>query len=82
MSAFSVEGSNRHFFVTVGVVNAEGPFVQRDAALDAKDRLERLARAKERACMTCRVTFMSEGPHNRRCTDCRKSSSAIFEGAV
>ncbi len=27
--------------------------------------------ARERPCLTCRAPFMSEGPGNRMCKDCR-----------
>lgn len=37
----------------------------------ARDRLERKARSKDRACLCCGTRFMSEGPHNRLCARCR-----------
>jgi hypothetical protein len=30
-----------------------------------------------RKCMCCRNTFMSEGPHNRLCKNCRHESTKL-----
>ena len=33
---------------------------------------------KERSCMCCRNTFMSDGPHNRLCTKCGGRSFSSY----
>jgi len=48
---------------------------------EARDRIEREARRKHRACITCGDIFTSEGPGNRMCGKCRATSSEIFDGA-
>ena len=42
-----------------------------ERAKAAAEELRRAARVKRRACLQCRVTFLSEGPGNRLCTGCR-----------
>lgn len=44
----------------------------------AAERLTRAARVKTRACLCCRKSFESEGPHHRMCGTCRNDRS---EGA-
>lgn len=51
-------------------------------AEDALERMQREARLKERPCIRCSETFMSEGPHHRMCTACRAFASDVFDGAV
>lgn len=58
-----------------------GPYYNNDQAENARDEFERIAKMKERRCMTCDVLFMSEGAHNRMCDPCRGNRD-IFEGAV
>jgi hypothetical protein len=36
-------------------------------------------RKQNRACMTCKASFKSEGPHNRMCGRCRSQSVTRFE---
>ena len=71
MSWFSVEGIGTRYFVVVDSIRVGGPFQSHPLALDARDRLERLSKMKEHACMTCGKVFMSEGAHNRMCDPCR-----------
>ena len=45
-------------------------------------RLETLstqAVRRERPCMCCQQTFMSEGPHNRLCGRCRSKEKTPFD---
>ncbi len=42
------------------------------------DKLEKPAKRTNRACMTCREAFESEGPHNRMCAKCREKS--VYDG--
>lgn len=41
--------------------------------------LEKAAKPrKTRACLTCRQSFESEGPHNRMCDDCRNQGGLTW----
>ncbi len=73
MSRFSFQGSGHHWAVLDGarVVAAFPTWWKADAHAD---RLERKARVKRRACLTCGTEFQSEGPHNRMCRACRQQS--------
>ncbi|MDJ0631081.1 MAG: hypothetical protein QNJ44_22680 [Rhodobacter sp.] len=42
-----------------------------DRAWALNRKAERARRPKNRACLTCGETFLSEGPHNRMCKSCR-----------
>jgi hypothetical protein len=35
-------------------------------------RFRKTATSKQRACLRCDRTFLSEGPHNRLCQTCRE----------
>ncbi len=50
----------------------------------AADRIDakKTAKAKFRPCITCSEEFKSEGPHNRMCDTCRRTSADVFQGAV
>ena len=45
---------------------------RRDIAQAAATRRNRQVNRKRRPCLACRQPFMSEGPHNRLCTACRR----------
>jgi hypothetical protein len=55
-------------FATYSAACAVVGWRNKEAALASKQ--------KERACMTCRTLFASEGPHNRMCNRCRQVGSA------
>lgn len=60
----------------------QGP-TSRQIAEEAMDRLVRKSKQKRRNCMTCAKPFLSEGPHNRMCKDCRTGRSvSLYDGAV
>ncbi len=74
---FTVEGRNRGWIVCKNGQKVYGPVTMRSVAEDARDRLERAARCKERACLTCGELFLSEGPHHRMCARCRAEARAM-----
>jgi hypothetical protein len=39
-------------------------------------RSRRTRRLKQRACLRCNRTFLSEGPHHRLCKRCREALAA------
>lgn len=45
----------------------------------AADGAPRRHTPKVRPCMSCRRNFLSQGPHNRMCVDCRHKSPSPFE---
>lgn len=51
------------------------PTDRQDTAERHLDEIERARRTKRRNCMCCQTHFLSEGPHNRLCPDCRRLSS-------
>ena len=69
-----VSGSGWHV-VSPDAGYSEQAFANRNAALSArghaKAQAAKSARCRERPCMTCRNSFLSEGPHHRMCTICR-----------
>lgn len=74
----TVVGSGHLFFVQ----DADGKQVSnrhwhRSEAEAAMERLEREARVTRRACLKCRAPFLSEGPHNRMCKECRRLSPPV-----
>lgn len=50
-------------------------------ALQGETPTPPVARRKKakRACLCCRETFMSEGPHNRLCDRCRRQRLTAFD---
>ena len=52
------------------------------AAHDMAEKLTKAQPLRERACLRCKDTFLSEGAHHRMCAKCRITASDIFEGAV
>lgn len=46
-------------------------------AQGAATRLEKDARKRKRSCMCCDELFLSEGPHNRMCKDCRSRTEGL-----
>lgn len=42
---------------------------------EARRRPQSQHQPKARKCMCCREPFISEGPHNRLCTQCRSKPS-------
>ena len=49
--------------------NGYGPYYAR-----VEEEKLRVALAKQRPCLTCGESFPSQGPHNRLCARCRRSS--------
>ncbi len=74
---FEVTGTSDHYFITQDGKTFAGPYSKREFAEAALDRARRGALARERKCMTCRTSFLSEGPHNRMCGPCRNRSAFI-----
>ena len=56
----------------------EQSFANSNAALSAKGRAVRKAAdaslCRDRACITCKTMFPSQGPHHRMCLKCRHNS--------
>lgn len=52
-----------------------GRYSNRSLAWASAERHYRKSRLRKRDCITCGVTFMSEGVHNRMCRYCRKDRS-------
>lgn len=73
MSRFSVLERGRLWTVMDGHMPV-ATYTEHWKADERADRLERLARRKRRACLTCGSEFTSEGPHNRMCAPCRQNS--------
>lgn len=73
MARYTVQGSGAFWAVLDGskAVATFPVWWQADAHAD---RLERRARVRARACLTCGAEFKSEGPHNRMCAACRQQS--------
>jgi hypothetical protein len=71
--AFVVKRSGGGFAVFDGATPVSGVNSQA-VAETIRDRLEREAAmpTKRRACLCCRATFDSQGPHNRLCKSCRQ----------
>lgn len=74
---FSIEhvaGSGYYVF-NPDRARVSGPYGCKSKALTARDRQQFNAdmehKRKERPCMTCQRTFVSDGPHNRMCSHCR-----------
>lgn len=49
-------------------------------SLAALERLQLAARQRDRSCLTCGQTFLSEGPGHRMCTSC--TSLSLHDGWV
>ncbi|MFV0409776.1 MAG: hypothetical protein ACK5LJ_08825 [Paracoccus sp. (in: a-proteobacteria)] len=81
MGRFSAQGSGAHWAVFDGGTPVK-TFCKPWRAWDHADKLERQARRKRRACLSCGTQFTSEGPHHRMCGRCRRDASETFEGAV
>lgn len=60
-----------------GAVAVSAPVSCEDLAWGRLALIERLARVRARACLCCRATFLSEGPHNRLCVDCTRRGEAV-----
>lgn len=73
MSRFSVQGSGGYWAV-LDQGKAVANFATWWKADAHADRLERRAKVRCRACLTCGSEFISEGPHNRMCAACRQQS--------
>jgi hypothetical protein len=74
MSGLQVTGGSPSFYVSRDGKDVLGPYYREDAAHAAMDVLKRKERQKKRPCITCQTSFMSEGPHNRMCDDCRRKT--------
>lgn len=74
-----IAGSGWHVIDPEGV-QGELAYATRNAALTARGiaraQAARLARCRERACISCQGKFQSEGPHHRMCGTCRHRGSA------
>jgi hypothetical protein len=68
--ALTVRRWGTGYAVFDGRRRVSGPTRRADAEA-ARDRLEREATSRVRACLCCGAPFVSEGPHNRLCTACR-----------
>lgn len=75
MCGYSIEGSGTHYYIMKNGAEVMGPFGSHGRAQDVRDELIRKERMRERPCITCGIKFMSEGPHNRMCDDCRAKAS-------
>ncbi len=73
---FDVWGSGRSWIVTRGQGEVVETRTKIGQALALADRLNRAARSRQRNCLTCGTTFVSEGPHNRMCDRCRRDATA------
>lgn len=70
--------SIRSRLLTLGAIDGQ-PILADDEEDDAPKATVHKAPAKiERTCMRCRVTFLSEGPHNRLCGRCRQVSFSPY----
>ena len=49
------------------------------ACLDRLDKRDVAARKKQRPCLCCGNTFMSDGPHHRLCGKCRTKEKTPFD---
>tara|TARA_R110002094_G_scaffold53154_10_gene64545 strand:+ start:523 stop:765 length:243 start_codon:yes stop_codon:yes gene_type:complete len=78
---FTVTNNNGRGYVLDDGVVVFGPNTIAQAE-EKRDALERKARHKIRKCLTCPQEFMSEGPHNRMCGQCRKRGASAESVAV
>lgn len=76
MSNFDIVGSGCAWTIRKNGQPIRATLGQQEQAQSRADRLNREARSRERRCMCCAATFLSEGPHNRMCDRCRRSETA------
>lgn len=69
---FTVEWIGHAWWVLSDGEKVAGPYKHQDYAEDRADTLKRAAKRKKRPCMCCGKVFLSEGPHNRLCDECRQ----------
>ena len=82
MTGLAITETLGEWAVYNGAERIAGPYNEYWKADAALTRAKRKLTHKKRSCMTCRAPFMSEGPHNRMCTPCRKAANETYEGAV
>jgi hypothetical protein len=58
-----------------GAVAVSAPVDSRELAQARLDLIAARAAERERACLSCRAIFVSEGAHNRLCGECRQRDS-------
>lgn len=68
-----VRGSGKSWAVFDGDQRVSQHFTCHYTAIGAATRLEKEGRQAQRACLCCGSQFISEGPHNRLCTPCRRN---------
>lgn len=82
MSGLEVCGTGTAVYVMRDGIDIAGPFRGRKMAELHIDVLERKSRLLERACLSCRNPFLSEGTHNRMCEKCRAAAQGFHLGRV
>ncbi|MGR3436846.1 MAG: hypothetical protein ACU0CO_18485 [Shimia sp.] len=71
-AAYRVEPWGQKYAVYRAGVRVSGGFSSRLLAEARMDVMARAAGKAPRDCITCGASFMSEGPHHRMCTACRR----------
>lgn len=71
-SRFDVKGSGRGFYVLCDGRPVGPTHCRKDQAESLAARLSRAQKSRPRLCLACDRPFISEGPHNRLCTSCRR----------
>jgi hypothetical protein len=74
-SGVRVEKSHTRYFEVLGLTKASPLFETRAQAeawaAQQAAKLPSNRQAKERGCITCGTSFLSQGAHHRMCGDCR-----------